>query len=302
MVTEDPYTFKSYTDLLDKGVPVAFLNTSDAYLWFKLAREGTLQNKLWHMSRRELGDKTILFQPDPIALIPIWQLMYHAKLAWVVPSTSMKMMAKEICNCMCDQRAIDFLIPALNLSALKVNSIFPFIAEDTSARSFGMQMVFNSVDSPLMKVLRDSLRAMIEMHWAYQMIYAVENLQLGLKVVGGKGASKWSETYHKCVDNTIIKPAVHLEAIPLHSMESLVRLVMHLYFLFILALLLEILHHNRHHQVTPELASRHQSSESRRTFPASRPVSSPEPLTLESDQTVVLFHRREPPSNQLAQG
>lgn len=251
VVTVEPFVLRTYSDLLQRRVGLSFLNTSDAYLWFKLAKNGTLQQQVWQMSQEQLKDK-ILVKPDPVFMGQTARLMYYGATAWVVPSTNMQMMANEFCDALCSDKSVEYFSPVLDIPFLKVDMTFPYIAEDASARTFQMSMVFNAADTPLMRAMRTTMRVMSEKAWPSRMTYAVEHLRLVPTIVGSRGASKWSEKYHKCVDNTIVKPDVHLQAISIDSMKHSIILFISLDCAYVIVLLVEKLIHRPRVRVTQQ--------------------------------------------------
>lgn len=245
VVVDEPFTHKTYQDLLESGVKISILRVTDAYLNFKYAEAGSAERQLWDMSLTKNGSEDeIHIEPNERSISQVVRRMQTHERTWVLESLWMHMMQKEFCGSYVTQRAVDLFSPFVGVKRFPAKSVLPYVGQDPNARSLLKGFIMNRSSTPVMKRLRRVMSKLLEAHLHLRTFNAVEDLDLAhhalQSLTGPVKKNTGDEIYQKCINNIIVKPEIDPKPIKLTNVSELMRLIMHMYAIAIIVLLVEL--------------------------------------------------------------
>ena len=246
VVTKDPDTYRTYQDLMERRVSVAFLLTSDSHNYFKFAPEGSIERLLWDATLSKYEEHAILIRPNEANIAKVIERLYYRESAWMIESIWMPIVISEICSAVCNQITLDFFTPMIGLPAVKARTYFPIVAQDERAPAVMKSFIFNQADTrPLQRLRKTCLRAM-EAGLQHRIQYEVNNLKMVSRATSNIMGTRVSrgtadENYQKCIANAVVKPDAGVKAIQAGNMSDLQRTITLMHLLSLLILLLECL-------------------------------------------------------------
>ena len=241
VVPHQPDTFSSYQDLLDRGVGVAFLLTTDIYLYFKLAPPGTIERKLWDTSVA-MSKESIVLKVDPSFMsAKTVEKILSRKFVLVGEATYMPAAFHELCSALCDQGKLDILP---GFQSIEPRSTFPYLVQDARSPVIMKGLILNKNDSPvvrrLMKFYRNALEAGIVVK---DLAILFESNGLDKLLGFCSKVNQLDEEVQKCKKNIIILPQAQLENLKLADFAGLLHLCVTFHLFSYAILLVEVLLH-----------------------------------------------------------
>lgn len=265
VISKKPSTFSSYQDLLDKGVSVTFHLTSDAYLLFKFAQEGSIEKKLWDASKSKLPEDQILVKTSLDALTHSLSSVVNHKTTFILESIWLPINLQYVCAAIADQMLLDMFAsdPDNPNFRLKSGTFIPYYRQDVSSRIIRQQFILNSRPSNHLKRTKRAIRRILESGVNGIVKNIMTDTVVMHKQFTGPSRSLISsnEIVQKCMNNEIITSHPDHVAISFENLSVLAVSLAISYFLLLVILLCEVFAHSlcvclsrvRHHTSSSHL-------------------------------------------------
>ena len=241
VVSYPPDTFSSYQDLIDHGVSVSFLLSTDAYLYFKFAPAGTIEKKLWDTSVEKYGEDVVLVKTDVSSASAMIQRTLRRETVVVGEAVYTPVIFQEMCPAVCDKDKLA-LVPGLQ--SLEPRTVFPYAAHDVRSPIIMKGLIFNKIQSPIVKKMIKFSRIILEAGVGKRMLGAITDSNLVDKVLGSNSkVSRLDEQVQQCKQNIVMIPQKHLDSLDIKNLTGLLVLVLGTHLVCFFLLLVEIAVH-----------------------------------------------------------
>lgn len=220
-----PDTFRSYQDLLDKNVSVAFLKGWDQFLAFKTAPADSLEGKLWNLTVQRYPKMNFMFQVDS-GFIWAVKLILLRKMAVVTDSVVGQAFMRNLCKLFTQESLFNMGRSLFGLHDLRVKSIFPLYAQDKSAEDVMKGVLFSqSFKGPAFLQLRSGLNSFLERGLVLKAANALGAIDATQSILQGQEHSQSSGLVDACSRNILYEPTIKIESVGARNIRNLVIII-----------------------------------------------------------------------------
>lgn len=231
VATESPELYRSYKDLINNKIQIAFLQGLPHYKKFKFAPPGSPEKILWEISLSQYS--SVFFSQDHLDSLGAGLTKYiDRKLVIITDSFWSAFVLKESCKFMAYEGEMKRLRTLANLpadSSPSHKSFLPFLLQDKNAQSTLKGLIFNTkFEGIIYDKIKVNIRKMIELGFIKKLIKKIDKIN---SVVSGEveKSRKESTKYRLCIEKAIVTPEYELTGIRFENIRFFI-----IYLLFFL--------------------------------------------------------------------
>ena len=226
-----PDTLRSYQDLLDKNVSLAFLKGWDTFLAFKSAHPDTMEGKLWNLTVQRYPKMDFMFQVDS-GFIWAVRLILQQKMTVVTDSTVGQAFMRNLCKLFTQESIVNIGRSLFGLNHVTVKSIFPLYAQDETAEDVMKGVLFSESFKGFAYVkIRRGLTCFMERGLVLKAAETLKTIDATKSILEGQEQSQTSGLVEECSRNILYEPTIKIESVGFGNIQNLVVITMSLYLL-----------------------------------------------------------------------
>lgn len=222
-----PDTLRSYRDLLDKNVSLAFNVGADSKFHFENAPEGSEERQLWDASVKRYPKMDFIIRIN-LQFEWLFRRLARREIALVLNSAFTRFFVRPLCRMCIQESGRDMIAAAVGLPNLRARTLFPLSAQDPNARSKLKGIIFSgSINRHIHKKLRHAATIFFENGLASRIMEIILDADVSAAEVDNDIRTRG--LIDDCIANALYQPDMKVDAVGLSNFHNLTVILMMLY-------------------------------------------------------------------------